>query len=336
MAFATVAITAFSGLLLAQGSSAGATGTTTTSINFDEPPSSSTVNSSSPSTTTTTSTTPTPIVGNPLRGVLDYLHTRKGVAQVALFNQATGKTYLVSDGKDLQYTASIVKADILAMWLRHYQSEPGTIPSNMPYSIQYLMKAMITMSDNVAATSLFYFGGGCADLTQFNTLIPTTDTKVGCETPTYYGWGNSTTSAADQTAIVRTLAYDNLVLTPTARNYGLQFMENVIPTQRWGVTCGPWGTTCDGPNYADPVPGVTVAVKNGWKYLPTCAAQDESCPWQVNGTGWVEGKGRNYVLAVLTTDDPAGKGNYGFDYGISTIQDVSKLVWENLAPGSER
>jgi hypothetical protein len=269
---------------------------------------------------------------DPLQGVLDYLHTRKGVAQVALFDKVTGETSLLSDGKDVQYTASIVKADILAMWLRRYQSQPGTIPSNVPYSIQYLMQNMITMSDNVAATSLFYFGGGCTDLTTFNTLIPTHDTTVGCETPTYYGWGNSTTTAADQVSIVRTLAYDNQILTPNAQSYGLHLMESVVPTQRWGVTCGPWGTTCDGPKYADPLAGVTVALKNGWKYVPTCTKQDDSCPWQVNSMGWVQGKDRDYVLAVLTTDDPVGKDTYGFDYGIATIQGVSQRIWDNLAP----
>ena len=40
------------------------------------------------------------------------------------------------------------------------------------------------------------------------------------------------------------------------------------------------------------------------------------------------------MLAVLTTDDPAGPGTTGFDYGITTIQGVSKLVWDNLAPGA--
>ena len=283
------------------------------------------------STTTTTSSSATNS-NNPLRGVLGYLHTRKGVAQVALFDKLTGKTYLVSNGTDPQYTASIVKVDVLALWLWLYQSVPGTIPSNLPYSIQYLMRNMITMSDNVAATSLFYFSGGCNVLTQFDILIPTHDTRVGCETSNYYGWGNSTTSAADQVSVVKTLAYDTPVLKPNARDYGLNLMEDVIPTQRWGVTCGPWGTTCNGPKYADPVPGVTVALKNGWKYLPTCAKQDDSCPWQVNSIGWVQGRGRNYVLAVLTTDDPVGKDTYGFDYGITSIQDVSKRVWNNLAP----
>jgi hypothetical protein len=269
----------------------------------------------------------------PLAGVRKYLRSRTGVAQVALYDRATGRTYLASDGRDAQYTASIVKADILASWLRRFQSRPGPIPASIPYSVRYLMQNMITMSDNSAATGLFFFGGGCAALTRFNTLIPTRRTEIGCQTPAYYGWGNTTTTASDQAAIVRVLAYPNGVLTPAARAYGLQLMESVIPAQRWGVTCGPWGTDCAGPDYAHPVPGVRVALKNGWKFVPTCTAQDESCPWQVNSIGWVSGEGRDYVLAVLTTGNPAGPGTSGLDYGITTTQGVSRLAWANLAPG---
>ena len=98
--------------------------------------------------------------GNPLSGVRAYLSTRKGVVQVAVFDKRTGRTNVLSTGRATQYTASVVKVDILAMWLRRYQHRPGTIPASIPYSIRYLMTPMITMSDNVAATSLFYFGGG--------------------------------------------------------------------------------------------------------------------------------------------------------------------------------
>jgi hypothetical protein len=268
----------------------------------------------------------------PFRGILGYLRSRQGVAQIALYDKLTGRTYLLADGPDTQYTASIVKADILASWLRRYQHKPGRIPASLPYSIQYLMTNMITVSDNSAATGLFYFGGGCVALTMFNRLIPTRDTKVGCQTRTYYGWGNTITSAADQSRIVRTFAYPNRILTPSARAYGLHLMESIVPAQRWGVTCGPWGTHCDAPDYATAVPGVTVALKNGWKFVPTCLAQDDTCPWQVNSMGWIHGHGRDYVLAVLTTNDPAGPRTFGFDYGISTIQGVSQRIWANLAP----
>lgn len=96
------------------------------------------------------------------------------------------------------------------------------------------MTNMITMSDNSAATGLFYFGGGCVALTAFNRLIPTRRTSVSCETPAYYGWGNTTTTAADQAAIAATFAYPNTVLTAPARAYGLHLTESVTPSQRWG------------------------------------------------------------------------------------------------------
>ena len=51
----------------------------------------------------------------PLHGVRRYLRSREGVAQVALFNKVTGRTYLLRGGPDTQYTASIVKADIMAL-----------------------------------------------------------------------------------------------------------------------------------------------------------------------------------------------------------------------------
>jgi hypothetical protein len=192
---------------------------------------------------------------------------------------------------------------------------------------------MIQNSDNAAATSLFYFGGGCDALTQFNTLIPMDDTKVGCESSIYYGWGNTKTTAADQARLMRVYAYGKPkgVLGPDARRYGNQLMQGVEPDQRFGITCGPWGRSCSPPNYADPDRDVTVALKNGWKTLPTCTQPIDQCPWQVNSTGWVRGKGRDYALSVLTTRDPVGTGGLdGFNYGIDTIQNVSKRVWDNL------
>jgi len=270
---------------------------------------------------------------SPLKGICEYLDGRKGVVQAALFDQKTDQTYRLSNGDDTQYTASIVKVDILARWLNRFENQGVAIPDDIPYSIKYLMQRMIQNSDNAAATSLFYFGGGCDALTRFNTLIPMDDTKVACETPNYYGWGNTTTTAADQVRLMKVFAYGKpkRVLGQNARSYGLQLMQGVEPDQRFGISCGPWGTTCDPPNYAPPDPDVTVALKNGWKTLPTCTQPIDQCPWQVNSTGWVQGKGRNYVLTVLTTRDPVGSGGLdGFNYGIDTIQNVSERVWDNL------
>jgi hypothetical protein len=270
---------------------------------------------------------------SPLDGVCDYLDGRKGVVQVALFDQNTGTLYKLSNGDDTQYTASIVKVDILARWLNRFENQGVTIPDGIDYSIRYLMQRMIQNSDNAAATSLFYFGGGCKALTKFNKLIPMNDTQVGCETPNYYGWGNTQTTAVDQARLMRVFAYGKPkgVLGANARSYGNQLMQGVEPDQRFGISCGPWGTKCDPPDYAPRDPNVTVSLKNGWKTLPTCPLPVENCPWQVNSTGWVQGQGRNYVLTVLTTNDPVGGGDQdGKNYGIDTIQNVSKLIWNNL------
>ena len=125
------------------------------------------------------------------------------------------------------------------------------------------------------------------------------------------------------------------ILNQAARAYGLSLMENIEPDQSWGLSCGPWGEACDPPNYAPPDPRVTIAHKNGWKTLPNCGPPIDPCPWQVNSTGWVNGRGRDYVLSVLTTNIPAGAQlTDGFNYGINTIQEISRIVWGNLSPGT--
>lgn len=310
-------------------------------------------------------------------GICDYLLEQRdpGVAtQAAIYDNVSGQAYSLSTGDDPQYTASIAKVDILAEWLNGYQKQGVAIPDGIDYSIQYLMQNMIENSNNQAATSLFYFGGGCQALTTFNRLFPLNDTEVGCETSDYYGWGNTITTAADQVALMKAYAYganqyvppaarrrairnckreianpakrkacinrvnrkfDRLARTPilnqAARTYGLGLMENIEPDQSWGLTCGPWGDVCDPPNYAPPDPEVTVAHKNGWKTLPNCGPPIDPCPWQVNSTGWVNGRGRDYVLSILTTKNPAGPQlTDGFNYGIETIQGMSRIIWSNL------
>jgi len=80
-------------------------------------------------------------------------------------------------------------------------------------------------------------------------------------------------------------------------------MENVTPSQRWGVSGG--------------VPlQATVALKNGW--LPLNSAGTD---WQINSIGWISGLGRDYLMAVLTTGNPVEQ------YSIDTIDQLSAIVW---------
>ena len=116
-------------------------------------------------------------------------------------------------------------------------------------------------------------------------------------------WGLTTTTSADQVQLIRVVAYPNAVLTAGSRAYLESLMRNVTPSQRWGVSGG--------------VPvGVSVALKNGW--LPNGNG------WEINSIGHIVGQRRDYVIAVLTSNNPF------MGYGITSIEGVSSLVWRGL------
>lgn len=62
-------------------------------------------------------------------------------------------------------------------------------------------------------------------------------------------------------------------------------------------------------------------VKDGW--LPL---NDSDTDWQVNSVGWVHGRGRDYLLVVLTTGNPTEQ------YGIDTIDGLAQILWNKLDP----
>ena len=162
---------------------------------------------------------------------------------------------------------------------------------------------MIEESDNDDAQDLWDSEGGASAVGAFDTAAGLTQTD-----PDAAGyWGLSTTTAADQVQLLRTVAYPNAILTPASQAYELNLMEHVDPGQTWGVSAGV-------------VAGSTVALKNGW--LPL-----DSGGWQVNSIGYVDGDGRDYVIAVLTTDDTEADG-------INFIQGLSGLIWQELAPST--
>ena len=99
----------------------------------------------------------------------------------------------------------------------------------------------------------------------------------------------------------------NRVLSPASRAYELGLMARVIPSERWGTPAG-------APS------GVTVHVKNGW--LP------ESAGWHINSLGAFTGKGKNYLIVVLTDDNPSE------EYGIDTIENVARVIHRDLAAAS--
>jgi len=191
-------------------------------------------------------------------------------------------------------SASIVKAIILGALLR-WHHETGTPLSSWENSEATLM---ITQSDNDAATAL-WDEVGMTRLQQFLDLAKMNETELGQDGY----WGLTQVTAHDEMLLLELLTLPNSVLTDSERSYELGLMSQVISGQRWGTPAGAPST-------------VTVHVKNGW--LP----DDDG--WHINSIGAFTGKGKNYLIAVLTDDSPTEQ------YGIDTVQHVAEAVHRDL------
>jgi hypothetical protein len=156
---------------------------------------------------------------------------------------------------------------------------------------------MIEESDNDDATDLWDAEGGASAVAAFDATLGMTQTAPSA------AWGLTETTPRDQLRLLRHVALPNSILHSDARREELSLMEHVIGADYWGITAGP-------------VSGVRVAVKNGW--LPVSAG------WQVNSIGAVHGDGRDYLIAVMTNEEPEESD------GIDTIEGVSRIVWATL------
>jgi len=225
-----------------------------------------------------------------------YLSGRQGDITAAIYDTSTGETYLYRPGVEEQ-TASIVKVDILATLLWQEQQQ-GQVPNAEQTATA---TGMIEQSDNDDATDLWNADGAAPGVAHFDSLA-----GLSATTPNFH-WGETTTTPLDQVDLLKLVVYPNGFLDSVSRAYELNLMENVAGWEDWGVSSGP-------------PTNVTVALKNGW--LPLTDTD-----WQINSIGFVDGDGRQYLLAVMTTSSPTE------NYGIATIEGVSSIVWSELAIG---
>jgi hypothetical protein len=194
-------------------------------------------------------------------------------------------------------TASMVKLDILLTLLTHEQAS-GTMPSAGETA---LATAMITHSDNDAASSLWSAVGGGSGVAAANQRFGLTDTVPG---PSSY-WGSTTTGAADQVRLLRQVVGPSSVLGPAYRAYALHLLESVEPDQQWGVSAASDGDADDPP----------LATKNGWLPRPVDGGR-----WVVTSVGRVTAGGDPLALAVLT------RSSSSMDEGIALIESVAKVM----------
>ncbi len=233
--------------------------------------------------------------------VTNYLAQRAGTVTAAVYDANTGATWVLNPDQ-IQITASIVKVDIMATAFAEAEAQDQPVP---PAQIA-LMYPMIEVSDNNAATALWYDVGGAPAVTAFNQNLQLTDTIPSTHpiTPNVSGWAFTTTSAADQVKIVSTFAFHNPVLTDGARAFGLSLMEHITPSEAWGIP-------------ADTPAGVTVALKTGLYPLANGS--------QVNSIGYVHGAGHNYVFAFMAT------GAQSEADGAATLNGLATLLYDALS-----
>jgi Beta-lactamase enzyme family len=250
-----------------------------------------------PSTTAAKDITPPVTDVFTVPAVAAYLAGSNDGLTAAVFDVDNGYTSVYRPGV-AEDTASIVKVDILATLLAQTQAQGSTLSDDEQDTAQ----GMIEESDNDDATDLWNIDGGAPGVARFNARVGLTQT-----TPNV-AWGLTTTTPTDQLTLLKTIVFPNSLLTDASRNYELSLMTNVDPSEAWGISGG--------------VPaGVTIAIKNGW--LPLDAGG-----WEINSIGYVNGDGRDYLIAVLSN------GNATEAQGITTIQGLASLVWQEFAPAA--
>ena len=266
----------------------------------------------SPVTTTQpTAAVPTTTVaapGSPLGAqVTQYLASRQGDVSASVLDLSTGQQWNIRPG-DAQDTASIVKVDVMATLMAQETAAGQPIPE----ADQSLLSSMVEVSDNGSATTLWNAVGAPGAIDSFNRSIGMTDTTAStcleCAGFAWPGWGLTTTTAADQITLLHMLLFPSPQISGTDRSEAVNLLEHVTPSEDWGVSGGV-------------PPGVTIALKNGWVPLADGL-------WQINSIGWIDGGGRDYLIAVLTDGNPTEQ------YGIDTINALSTDIWSALGAAS--
>jgi beta-lactamase class A len=232
------------------------------------------------------------------KGILAAMAGRSSVVGVAVADRVTGLTCKYHPHWHFD-SASVVKVTILSALLRKLQQEHRGLTAEQ----KELATEMITVSDNDAASTL-WAETGRPSLQHFLDLAGMKETDLG---PGGY-WGLTLITAHDELTLLRLLTSKNSVLTTANRDYVLGLMAQVVSYERWGV---PAGAPTD----------LTVHVKNGWLPLATHG-------WRINSIGSFSGHGKNYMIVVLSDDNPT------MAYGVDTVQDIAEVINHALNPGA--
>jgi hypothetical protein len=218
------------------------------------------------------------------------LDQRVGMVTAAVEDLNSGQVYVYRPGLALN-TASIVKVQFLGTLLAEAQDQNRALTPDDAG----LVAPMIEVSDNDAATAVLMSAGGPGAVSAFDQSIGMTDSVP------IASWGDSTTTATDQLVLLDHFVRPNAVLTDESRAYGLSLLDQVEPSQVFGISYGV-------------APGSVRAVKTG--RVPSEGV--------INGIAWIDGQGRNYLIAILTQGVPSD------DDGLQIMNEISASAWATL------
>ncbi|MGW0205286.1 serine hydrolase [Streptomyces sp. NPDC003233] len=224
------------------------------------------------------------------------LANRRSTVALGLYDRSTSTTCTLRATSSYD-SASTVKVTVLATLLWDAKRHNRHLTDREVT----LTRAMITRSDNDATTALWK-QLGLTKIKGFLAAAGMTKTVPGANGY----WGLTQENVTDEQKLLKLVTAKNSVLSDNSRAYILKLMGEVISAQRWGTPAGAPST-------------VSVHVKNGWLQRATHG-------WRVHSLGTFNGAGHDYMISVLTQD------NSTMDYGVTTIQNVAKVIHKDLVP----
>ncbi len=221
--------------------------------------------------------------------------THRRVVGVCLHDRMTGERFS-HNGRFRTQIGSLVKPMILVALIRAQRAKG----QGLTMSQERMADGMIRVNDNPAAAALMRAAGGRRSLDRLASDLGMARTESSVSS-----WGRTMSTAPDQARFMDALLDGSaeLGIEDSDREYVLDLMARVIPSQKWGVGCVP--------------SGVESRVKNGW--VPLSPGE-----WRVNTVGHVKGWERDYVLAILSSS------NSSMEAGVGRVNAVSRTVFSAL------
>jgi hypothetical protein len=212
------------------------------------------------------------------------LRGRDGRLAVGVIDRSTGVT-AVFGAQSRFRAAGIVRAEILAA-LRLKNDGQGTAGGRA----DDLATRMIEAGDSTVTTRLWRQAGGAAGLAAAGKTLGLRQTTPGPAD----SWGQTTTTAGDQLALLTDLTSATSPLPAAARAYEIGLLSHVSAGQQWGVP-------------AAASPGSSYAVVVGSR------AWGAPRRWAVNSIGMVERGGHQLLLAILSDGQPSAAAGMAED-----------------------